>query len=588
MIKSKIIKEVPVWILVSVFMGVVCAQFYVSASFADGIETSNYFALILSSMVFCGCALPLAVRGKVSVGWGDVAVVGFFVYIVINSFFYDSLDSAEFRMTTAYFSLYFAFKLVIAKYPEFVKYAIVAIMLTGLYQSILVLRQLYGFDYSNHSRFAVTGSFYNPGPCGIFLAAVLVLALAVIKNCRHKRSLTYITAYATIIATLLAVFPTMSRAGWIGAAVGIVFLYWKNITTYFKSKLMMIVLGSVALMVVVGVYVMKKDSADGRLFMWRNGVAAFAKSPVMGVGIGNFAENYSEAQYKYFLNANVLVQENKNIDVVGVPTSVFNEVVSLALLLGVVGIALSGFILYCKFSMTPMSCMVLSILVASLFSYTFYIPITVILFIFAIACMDEKRQFSVTSLVFLPLLLLPILNMDVKKEMKARQEWKNASMFYSMKSYDAVCEDYPSLLPLLNKNYKFMFEYGHSLNKEGRYEESNTILLKGARRSTDPMFWTIIGNNYLSMKQYKDSEESYLRSYYLCPNRLYPIYLLAKLGDTIRDTAKRDYYGTILIKKTPKVKSSATEEMKEEITKMLKNNEENHFTPHDMDNASKI
>lgn len=570
MIKSKIRKEISMWMLIVVFMGVLCAQFSISNRFTDSIETSNYFALLLSSMVFCGCSLSLAVKGKVSVGWGDFAVVGFFVYIVINSFFYDSLDSAEFRMTTAYFSLYFAFKLVNEKYPKFVEYATIAILLTGIYQSVLVLRQLYGFDYSNHSRFAVTGSFYNPGPCGIFLSAVLVLAVATLKRCEVKRSLTYITAYATIVVTLLAVFPTMSRAGWIGTAVGVLLIYLKSMKHYFQSKLIMTLTIVVAVGIVAGVYVMKKDSADGRLFMWRNGVAAFVKSPVTGVGIGNFAESYSEAQYQYFLNANVLVEENKNIDVVGVPTSMFNEVLSLALLLGVVGIAFGGFILYRKFSTTPMFCMVLSILVASLFSYTFYIPIIGILFIYAMASVKEKKQFSVSSVVFFPLLLLPLLNMNVGEEMKTRQEWKSSSIFYSMKSYDAVCEDYPSLLPTLKKNHKFMFEYGHSLNKEGKYEESNRILIEGAKQSTDPMFWTIIGNNYLSLKQYGESEESYLRSYYLCPNRLYPIYLLTKLCDTIGDIAKREYYGTILINKTPKVKSSATQEMKDEIIKLLK------------------
>lgn len=49
MIKSKIIKEVPMRMLVGVFMGVLCAQFSISNSFTDSIETSNYFTLLLFS-----------------------------------------------------------------------------------------------------------------------------------------------------------------------------------------------------------------------------------------------------------------------------------------------------------------------------------------------------------------------------------------------------------------------------------------------------------------------------------------------------------------------------------------------------------
>lgn len=498
--------------------------------------------------------------------------VAFIVDIFVLWFFTDSLDSIESKMSIAYFSLYFALKLVSEKYPKFMEYAAITIMLAGIYQSVLVLRQLYGFDYSNHSRFAVTGSFYNPGPCGIFLSAVLVLAVAMIRNCTNRRSVAYITAYTTIIVTLLAVFPTMSRAGWIGAGVGIALLYRKTIMVYFKSKLMVVVLVSVTLIVVAGVYVMKKDSADGRLFMWRNAIRAFVESPVTGVGIGNFAESYSQAQYQYFLNENVLTNYNKNIDVVEVPTSVFNEPISLALMLGVVGVLFAGFISYRKTnSKSPMFYVALSILVASLFSYSFYIPAIGIVFIFAIACIKEQQKFLISSYLFTPLLLLPLLNYGAFKEIETNREWKNLSMFYSMKSYDTVCEDYLELLPSFERNYKFMFEYGHSLNKMERYDESNDILLRGERYSTDPMFWTIIGNNYMSLGMYDRAEEAYLRAYYQCPNRLYPIYLLTKLFHTAQDQEKTRYYGTILLNKKPKINSSAVTEMKDEITKILNN-----------------
>ena len=55
----------------------------------------------------------------------------------------------------------------------------------------------------------------------------------------------------------------------------------------------------------------------------------------------------------------------------------------------------------------------------------------------------------------------------------------------------------------------------------------------------------------------------------MCPNRVYPLYLLTKLEAERGDTVKMNYYGHILLKKQPKVPSLAVEEMKNEIKEML-------------------
>ena len=95
------------------------------------------------------------------------------------------------------------------------------------------------------------------------------------------------------------------------------------------------------------------------------------------------------------------------------------------------------------------------------------------------------------------------------------------------------------------------------------------MLKRGARHSADPMFWNIAGNNYLALKQYDQGMTAYLRAYYTCPNRVYPLYLLTKLEAERGDTTMMNYYGHILLGKRPKVPSLAVDEMKFEIRKML-------------------
>ena len=51
-----------------------------------------------------------------------------------------------------------------------------AVMLAAGWQAVLGLLQIYGFEASKHSGYAMTGSFFNPGPYAGFLAVAFPLA----------------------------------------------------------------------------------------------------------------------------------------------------------------------------------------------------------------------------------------------------------------------------------------------------------------------------------------------------------------------------------------------------------------------------
>ena len=52
-------------------------------------------------------------------------------------------------------------------------------LLFGGTEAFLGFRQLYGFSVSNHSLYALTGSFYNPGPYMGYLAMLLPVCVYV-------------------------------------------------------------------------------------------------------------------------------------------------------------------------------------------------------------------------------------------------------------------------------------------------------------------------------------------------------------------------------------------------------------------------
>ena len=83
------------------------------------------------------------------------------------------------------------------------------------------------------------------------------------------------------------------------------------------------------------------------------------------------------------------------------------------------------------------------------------------------------------------------------------------------------------------------------------------------------MIRNIMGKNYQTMKQYPQAESAFLKASHMVPNRLYPLYLLARLyaatgrSEEARTTARR------ALNLKLKVESVQTREMQEELQKLL-------------------
>lgn len=561
-----------------VFLGgciLLLGQFQVTGGLYGGIDTSNYFALLLGTMV----ATVWLLKVPRTLYWGDTVVFVLFVYLLVHACATHAMQSREFYLSVSYFAFYAVFRVI--KGMRLASQVSIAVMLCGVYQSCLVLGQLLGYEASNHLRFVVTGSFFNPGPCGIFLAGVFVLAVAMMKKGYRKVGINlmfvrYVAACMAFCVTLVAMVPTMSRAGWIGALAGVMLLYRKEIAGRIRISRRWVIGGGVmGLMIVLTLfYLLKKDSANGRLFIWQNTIAAYSKAPLFGVGIDGFERAYAEAQHDYFMKENALERDNRYTELAGVVESAFNEPLALFLLLGATGGILAAIVLFLKLRrLTAYGCVAVSLLVASLFSYTFYIPSIAILFLFAVAQLPDRKIGTAryANVLMFGMMGVVALFFDFREygHREAYREWKNNAVYYTGGDYQSIVEEYGKLYPVLKNDFKFLFEYGHSLHKAGRYEESNVILKQGTRHSADPMFWNITGNNYLALKQYDQGVAAYLRAYYTCPNRVYPLYLLTKLEGERGDTTMMNYYGRILLEKRPKVSSLAVDEMKFEIRKML-------------------
>ncbi len=161
------------------------------------------------------------------------------------------------------------------------------------------------------------------------------------------------------------------------------------------------------------------------------------------------------------------------------------------------------------------------------------------------------------------------LKNDLRTEQACR-EWMNARVLYNAGAYQSAEKEYERLYPLLRNRAAFLFEYGHGLHKQQKFNESNRVLEEALRRSCDPMILNVMGKNYQQMGDCLSAEDWFVRSTHRLPGRIYPYYLLAKLyaEPSFRQPDKFEKMKRMVLTKEPKVHSTAIRQMREEVKKI--------------------
>ncbi len=515
----------------------------------------------------------------------DLLVLLQFLLLLANYMMHPSAvaDVEFYKIATIAFS-YSVARVVISQSPKHVEWLLlIATSVWCCYEAVLGLMQVFGSRASNHFLYACTGTFFNPGPFGGFLAvcvSMLVASLTITKSKMWQ----YVAG--TIVFVVAIILPsTMSRSALLGLGCSIMVLalsvdkWRKLIRKYWCVILLALIVAC------TGAYLFKKNSANGRVLMNKISVRAMLGSGLSGVGLGMFTGEYGEQQHDYF--ASQIVFDNGNIDMSAInererlacdcPERAFNEYLALgveagpiAMLLFVAIIALSTFKLL-KHKL-PFAYGLITLAVFAIFSYPFDIPefqIMLAIFLAYGATIEGGGNAASTLGAFVTIIILCWIFANQHSEQKLRAsaeaEWSKTDYWYRQEYYNYVVEDGDSLMPKLEHNYRSLFEYGQSLNREGQYSKSDSVLKLGAAISSDPMFWNVMGNNSLAQGKYDEAEERYRHAFAMVPNRLYPLYLMAKLYDAEGDTLKFLNVAKQMESFSAKIESANTEKLRNEI-----------------------
>ncbi len=585
-------------------------------------------------IVFSGLVALLLLGNAISFMYGstarlnikmpDLLLLAFFLYVLAGRYLSGewTVFSLRFNELLAMGGLYMVLR---NPGPRMFAAAFAGIVAGALLEVRTGYLQYMGASASNNINFPVTGSFFNPGPYAGYLASTfpVVLGAYIMKpriarsvyrflalhgsltpqqSNRYSRYLMIMLSYLLLITAgliILAVLVAGSRAASCAIAAGMVYLLLKHYAGKKKiafrwqkwQRTVAAVLGVFLLFAVAWAgYAWKKDSADGRLLIWKVTSRMFLTKPLTGFGYDHFSDSYMRYQSAYFQETRE-EDEVLNTDDIIYP---FNEPLQFLVENGGIMLLLMVTLYTLLFTIrviTPITLIaragVVAILTFSLFSYPSQIlpiKINLLCYLTILVIAYKPALFSLNSnkdswlrpagfiLVLCMLGVVAGLGIYLQRLRAALQDWGLGSASLQTESYAQSVDFYRKAYPLVGDNGDFLSQFGQALSKDGQYKAAQEVLLKASKYGDNSIVQITLGINYQAAGEYALAEQAYRRAWWMVPSRFYPLYLLARLYDHTGQRTKAVAMGQRILSKKIKIRNKAMEEILFDTKKIIDRN----------------
>jgi len=469
------------------------------------------------------------------------------------------------------------------KKPLFMFFAFLSLLL-----SLWGLAQFSGLMPSYHGSFAVTGPFDNPAGISASLAFLLPFAL---YGCLQKKY----RVIAIIAVCLIVTVIILSRArAAILAAVIIFIFFFIRLLRERNIKLLPVHYTAISvscLLLLVGLFVAKKDSANGRLFIWQCSAQLISRKPVCGYGGNGFTANYMNEQASYF----VKYPGSKYVMLADNVRHPFNEFLKWAVNYGIAGLCLTLLLIIIPLWVSRkkhspelffIRLSLLSISICALFSYPFNYPFTrlmvVALLAFALAANPQKSITIPNG--YLPkgvaiLFSLGLLSATAYQTFNERA-WHKIAHKSLRGETRQMLPRYKSLYAHLHHKDLFLYNYAAELNVVGHYKESLQIARECDSLWADYDLQMLMADNCRQLRQYSEAEYCLKKAAAMCPVKFMPLYRLAELYKQTGRPEEAQILARKIIDKEIKIPSATINAIKSKMQRLLKEqNEINDTVP---------
>jgi O-antigen ligase len=506
-------------------------------------------------------------KTRLSVTWLDAAVAVFYMFQLIRlaTSSNTGFENDNFIALSLGVIMYFLIKPWLRnaeRSEQPIHYLIYGLVLMGVGQSLYGFLQLGGVAHTLQNHFDVSGAFGNPGPYSNFLVALFPFAFSIILfRYQQDKRLYWLSGISFLF--IVAILPfTKARAAWLAFLAGLCYMLYiryganRILTKWFRLKGLRIVLftGIAVTVVLLGIslYKFKKESASGRLFVWKVSLQMIADKPLFGSGFGSFAAVHNNYQAKYFEENPGATKEAELADGVNYA---FNEYLQIASDTGIIGLILflsMLFLVFFKqkkqtdnssgnhnFFVVAARTSVIAIAITSFFSYPLRtLPINAFFF-FALAIVsantsDQIKTIEIDAkarklLSIAGMIALAVFFFNQKEKHDASKKWLHAYQLVREKRFDEAKQLYTELYPVLNYNPYFLFNYGAELSLMGEFSKSISILNQAESQLNDSDFYIYLGNSYAEQGKYQEAIQSFRKASLIMPVKFYPRYRMVKL-----------------------------------------------------------
>ena len=427
------------------------------------------------------------------------------------------------------------------------------------------LLQYFGILPSYHRLFAVTGSFENPAGFAAVQAAMFpfVFTRYFDKECGR-----FLKIFSIVVSVLCAtsVILAGSRTGFIAicAAIAVVLAYTDAVSSLFKAhRWLWLLLVVIAVVSAILLYHIKKDSADGRVFIWNRCLELVKERPLFGYGRYGFHGHYMPAQADYFRahpdSPYVMIADNV--------TTAFNEYLKLTVNYGLVGlaVAIALFVLIVRrlFKCDKQTkvlglSFIASMFIMCQFSYPYMYGAVWLLSLIAIvpAFVDAGKEVVIPpyARIIISSLLFIALGLSLRT-MYYEMKWTEIAKRSIQGRAGRMMPYYEDVERVIGKNPLFLYNYAAELNAVNNFQESLDILTLCSESWNEYNVQNLYIDNYFKMGQLDNALKACDEAYYMAPSRFGPLYRKMLIYIASNDTINAIHMANKILDKPVKIQS---------------------------------
>jgi len=416
-------------------------------------------------------------------------------------------------------------------------------LLFTLFSFLALALSLWGFGQftgllpSYNGSFSVTGPFDNPAGISASLALLLPFPL---YGCLQKKY--RVIAIIAVCLNVTVIILSRARAAILSTAI-IFILFFIRVLKEKNIRLSLVhyaVISVSCLLLLAGLFFVKKDSANGRLLIWQCSGQLITRKPAFGYSGNGFTANYMNEQASYFAR----YPDSKYANIADNARHPFNEFLKGTVNYGIIGLGLTLLLViiplwvsrkkdYPELFFIRLS--LLSIGICAFFSYPLNYPfiriITTALLAFVLAADPQLSVIAKNGYLTKGIILMFSLGLLSATTYQAiyEREWHKTAHKLLRGETAQMLPRYKSLYAHLHRKDLFLYNYAAELNVVGHYKESQQIACECDSLWADYDLQMLMADNCLQLQQYDKTESHLKKAAAMCPVKFMPLYQLVEI-----------------------------------------------------------